>query len=399
MASSSSTSSSKLLYPPAGFPWALVGAGLILVAVEVLFRLAAPTKVIPYSSNALEEHLAVANYLSDVRPADVGFIGSSMTREGVAAPLVREQLQSALGRRVYVANYGASALVADEANAIVRYMLQHRTVSRLLIYEVGLHHFRPSISSRATRVAIFWSLRDWFEDWAQSGKPATRVLPVVIRHEVGQWWRTLRYGRQLEHWAGEWLGLAKGSRVPMRGDHSGKWRSKANLAANSTRRESLVRRWVGGHLRGGRYAKMDPELVQCLEQTLQMCRDHHISLVLYEVPLSASVRAKVPPKVYEEFYALIDQLASTYGVPFYRLADLELQFGDEHFADATHMNRHGATLLTEALTEKVILPRLASGKEGIQEERPGRDPREHPQNGRGYDGRDRGGARAAAGEL
>jgi hypothetical protein len=183
---------------------------------------------------------------------------------------------------------------------------------------------------------------------------------MFIRRQAGQGWLTLRYRERLRQWSQQLLRLTNKPMVPMLGDYPENWdaRTTASLA-DPARRDSLVQRWLHRNLRGGRYPKIDPTLVVRLEQTLQLCRQHQIPLVLYEMPVSPALRAKMPPDVYKEFYALVGELAGVYAVPFYRVADLDLSIGDEHFSDVVHMNRRGATLLTHALTQKAILPRLA----------------------------------------
>ncbi|MFI5378976.1 MAG: hypothetical protein ACHRHE_06755 [Tepidisphaerales bacterium] len=364
MVRSSSTSSSEpgasdAPRLPGGFPWALAGAVLILLAVEAAVRLADPADVIPYSSGR-EEHFAVANYLSTFGPADVGFIGSSMTREGIAAPLVRTRLEQALDPPFYVANYGCGGMVADEGNAIVNYMVRNKKAPRLLMYEVNLHHLRPSVSSQSGLLAIFWDLHDWFRNWDRTGTPRTRELPVVLRREIGQWWLTLRYRDRVPEWTREWLRLSRSVPVPIQGEYSKFLGFNTHLSANPAKRDALLKKWLAGGLRDGHYPKMSGELAQCLEDTLRLCRDNQITLVLYEMPLWPGVQSRIPADSYAEFYRVVGGLADKYQVPFYRLADLPVTLGDEHFIDVTHMNRHGAAVVTGALLDKAILPRLGA---------------------------------------
>ncbi|MGA2496362.1 MAG: hypothetical protein ABSH20_01390 [Tepidisphaeraceae bacterium] len=364
MVRSSSTSSSEPGLPDApllsgGFPWALAGAVLILLAVEAAVRLADPADVIPYSAGR-EEHFAVANYLSRFGPADVGFIGSSMTREGIAAPLVRARLEQAVDAPFYVANYGCGGMVADEGNAIVRYMVRNRKIPRLLMYEVNLQHLRPSVSSQAGLLAVFWDVKDWFQEWARTGTPRMRELPVVIRRDIGRWWLTLRYRDRVSEWSREWLRLARSVPVPIQGEYSKLLGFNTHLSANPAKRQFLLRKWLDGPLRNGRYPKMDRAMVEYLEDTLRLCRDNQIALVLYEMPVWPGVQARIPSETYEEFYRVVDGLSDKCQVPFYRVADLQVTLGDEHFIDVTHMNRHGAAVMTGALIDKAILPRMAA---------------------------------------
>jgi len=241
-------------------------------------------------------------------------------------------------------------------------MIRHNAAPRLLLCELGPQQLRPSTSFRMGTTAIFWNLQDWFRDWAQRGKPASRALPMVIRREAGQWWLTLRYRERLRQWTQQFLGLSEKPTVPMLGDYPENWDDPtAASLANPTRRDALVERWLHRNLRGGRYPKISPALVASLEQTLQLCRQHHIHVVLYEMPISPVLRTKMPPAVYKEFYDVVGKLADAYGVPFYRADALNLRLGDEHFADVVHMNRDGATPLTHALNQKIILPPASAG--------------------------------------
>lgn len=359
MENPSSTSNSDLPALPGRFPWALAGAALILLAVEIALRFVSPQRIIPYASG-LAEHLAIANCIADVGPADVAFIGSSLTRDGIIAPLVRAELETAFECPVYVASYAASALVMDETLAIVKYMIRKNASPSLLLCELSPQQFRRAVSSRLGATTIFWDINDLAKNISQKRPDSTRAIPMFLRREVGQYWITLRYREALRQWIQQALRLIDKPSIPMLGDYPGHWnrRSTASLA-DPARRKSLVQRWLQRNVHDGQYSKIDHRLVARLDQTLLQCRQYNIPIVLYEMPLSPALKQKMPPDVYREFYALVADLARKHQVPLYLIDDLGLKLGNEHFADAVHMNRHGAALLTDALTQKVVLPRLA----------------------------------------
>jgi len=358
MASSSSTSSFDGTKLPGGVPWAFIGAVAILLAVEVAVRLAPPARVIPYRGG-LEEHFAIANYLHRVGAADVGFVGSSMTRAGIAAPQVREELEAVTGQSLYIANYGASGATADETSAIVHYMVRRNALPRLLMYEVSPPHFRPSTSFRLRKVAIFWGLHDWIGAWHLSPRQRMRVMPIVVRNEIGDRYLTFRYRDRFRYLAQELIGFSRALPAPMAGRLPQNWHQRASFAqASEERRERLVLRWLQGNSIDPE-ARLNEELVADMRRTLETARRLKIPMVLYEMPLTATARQTLPPHFFDDFYALMEDFSQRYGVPFIRIEDLGIELTDEDFADPSHLNRQGAMRLTQALTQRVIIPAMA----------------------------------------
>jgi len=235
-------------------------------------------------------------------------------------------------------------------------MLRKKSVPRVLMYEVSPAHFRLSTSYRLGKLAIFWSIADWLraDDIGYSGW--LRTLPMVVRGQIGDCYETFCYRERLSQWVKTQLGLFKPYPAPMAGAMARNWQTRAVLAnAGPARKDMLFSRWLNVWIRDGQFA-LDPGLIADFERSLKTCHENGITIILYEMPFTQRARSAFPPQTYPDFYRIVDSLSQKYSARFVRLDELGVQFDDECFADFTHMNRTGATKLTTALAQKVILP-------------------------------------------
>lgn len=92
-----------------GLPWAFAFALLIFLGVDVGLRFINPKRVIAYEPGIHEYH-AVRTYIDTLGPAEVAFVGSSQTREGILAGDVRRILETNGVKNVEVANYGVAGM-------------------------------------------------------------------------------------------------------------------------------------------------------------------------------------------------------------------------------------------------------------------------------------------------
>jgi len=196
VADSSSTSSSK---PPIRFgaPWGLLGAIVLLVAVEAALRIIGPIKLIAFASDE-GQYRAVRDFVDAQGPADVALIGSSQFREAIAMPRLTESIEKCAGHDIWTANYSMRGARVDVLDAAVRYMLRQPRPPKLIIVGLSPRDLRLK-EPDWPRVAIFWTPADWLREF-RGHREVLDVLPIVVRNEAGWGLWSLRYREEISLW-------------------------------------------------------------------------------------------------------------------------------------------------------------------------------------------------------
>jgi hypothetical protein len=369
----SSTSSSEATVRRAGFPWALIFALGIVLVVELLIRGAEPRHLISYQYGE-DAYYAAANHLDAYGPADIAFLGSSRTKEGIAVPEVTAALEAAGYGDLTVANYAAAGSHADETRALCDYLLA-RGRPRLILCGVSPRVFEGA-EPRMARSAIFWGASDWRRAHGEDPAAALRVWPTVARNYLSDASRTLRYRRKPKSIAAdlrrahEQLGLAGPTfsvrqilagdvmPSPLNGQYSaGQVYESHHSLVTRPIDDDQVRKYVNRFLVDGEYVMGDVRMRE-LEALVAACRKTGVQLVFFETPISAILMRHQPEGVYERFLDRMWRLAEEGTAWFVTVDDLQLTFDDSEFAEQSHLNLAGARKLTRAITERIIVPEL-----------------------------------------
>lgn len=82
-----------------------------------------------------------------------------------------------------------------------------------------------------------------------------------------------------------------------------------------------------------------------LEEMVGFIQEHGMQPVFVVIPMHSSYVAGITGGQREYFYAVLERVATRYGVPL--MDGLELSLPDAAFADATHLNRFGSMLFSQ----------------------------------------------------
>lgn len=363
----SSTFSSEERPLPTGPPWALGLALVLLAIVELALRQIPVSDLIPYDNGATEYH-AVARFLETVGPAEISVIGSSRAREAIVASEVSRLCQARLGRSVSVANYACSGARATENEALVEFLLA-RGQPKLLLYGVSPRQLLERDEPRE-QFALFWDWPAWWRHYRQDPQQIGKLLPVVIRNTVGQWYRTLRYRRKAAVVVHDLLialragdvssrtlrDLAAGRYLPSppNGQRSRWHASRPDLSLVQREvSEERVRLYVQRLLYDGKYF-IEGTQPQRVQHIISMCNQAGVKLALVEVPLNDLLLRHLPPGAHSVFRATMRSLADAGGVTFVASDEFDVEFTDHEFLDQSHLNYRGALRYTQALFDRVI---------------------------------------------
>lgn len=344
--------------PRGGFPWAFAGALLILLIVEGAVQTADPATVIPYRLGE-QEHHAVAAYLDALGPADVCFVGSSHTREGVIVGEAQKRLKRA-GVSVEVANYGLSGARADGTELVVRRILEAGRRPRLIVYGISVRDLR-SRRTDWTRAAIFWDLGDWYRSLGVAPTRVGPLFPQVLRQEVGRRWLTLRYRERPRHWLAARLGADGADPCGILGRELSAWhRTDRSLKTRAVPQRQMEEYLEHNRLNDPTEADGDRRAQEAMVLLMRACRAADVPLVLYEVPMPEELASRLAPGLYERHLATVSRLTRREGVPFVRFEELGINIGAGGFREHSHLNRRGALKLTKAIVDKIVIPSLAA---------------------------------------
>ncbi len=354
-----------------GFPWAFILALIIVACVESAFRFAEPRALIPYNIGEVE-YEATAQLLEAYGPAEISFIGSSRTRECIDAPIVSERLESALSRPVSVANYACPGTHASENLMVTKYLLANGRPS-LVLYGVSCYQLWGD-TLRTKGTTEFLTVPTWWRMLHEDTPQAISMLPTVIWRLVGTHWHTLRYRKRVSTLIGDFVrtfrhrkkfpldihDILRGapSPSPQRGESTRWHRYFPNKSLqNRSFSEDSVTTFVSRKLKDGKYffTKMQEE---SMREILRALHAADVDVVLFEIPLPALLEKHLPPDTVSNARESIARIAASENIRFIPLEDYGETWTDADFLEWSHMNLHGATRLTEWLTDHVVLPHL-----------------------------------------
>ena len=358
MKSRSSTSSFEAPQHTPHVPWALLGALLIVGAVELGVRQLSPSDWIPYEWKGPLWYTAVREHLEFNGPAEVAFMGSSRTREAFVVPLLREEVPKAVGRPITIVNYGAPGCNADEAEAIVRIMARQTHPPKLLLY--GITPYQLADLEYDVQGAPLWSLAHWWQRWREPDHhpDVFKMWPFVLRNEIEDRYRTFAYREMIPLRVWEALTKFQLPGCPIKGEYSKhQLLTPERSLINTPQSSGHLKRYIAPRVRRGEYV-MGGRQLDALRRVMQRCRDAKIRLILIELPQSELLRKHLPPSTLRQFYALVAPLAEEFDVPFVRVRALGTDFGDSEFREMSHLNLYGATRFTSIMIRDVIVPAL-----------------------------------------
>ena len=366
-------------------PWAFILALLLIVGVEVVWRITGPPGPIPYDLGEREYH-SLAAHLAAHEPAEVVIIGSSRGRESVVVPELRQAAEQALGRPVTVANYSLSGGRADQHEAVLRRLLRNRKNPALILVGLAERDLRQN-EAHYDLLGLFWRLPDWLRAFRQGGVKTLEALPYVARNEFAEWSYTLRYRPQIRHTVQARLsGVPDPIPNPIEGGHTPHHASvlerlakdpgyqERSLATRKRGRkkdqsfQDEVRKYVKGQLRKGKFP-MDEPLVGSLERIADLCSKAGVPVIFFETPPSDVLRKYLPEGAYRKYLDTVRQTARKRNVPWLTLETMGLRIDDSHMRDKAHLNYKGASALTRALATHGVIPRLKDPSAPLEADR------------------------------
>jgi hypothetical protein len=339
----------------------------LLLGLELAVRWVHPSGTVPYSLEGVGEYRSLAPELEAFGPARVSIVGSSRAREGLLLPLLHRYLEREPGGAPSVASYAIGGARAAEVELVVRKLLAADVPPDLIVY--GLTPRQLLDRDWFRNSAYLWDLAGWWEERRVRGGMIDRHLPQVVRNELVRYVHAYRYreeiGAAFAIPASEsfrerlYSGLSQRDtpHSPMRGDLTVLQRNTPSISRDVSAEH--VRGYVDSLWIPGKWSMERQE--RSLGATLTRCREAGVPLVLFEVPTSSILREHLPKGAYRRYRVAVARAAQAHGVPFLSVEDLGLELARRDFREQSHLNWRGATKLTRAVAERVVLPALHHG--------------------------------------
>ena len=341
----------------ARIPWALIGAILMVIGADGFLRWSNWPTVLPYEMGRMEYYVA-AEQIDRSGPAEVSVVGSSRTRESLVIPEMSRRLSAAVGRKVNVASYACSGAYTSDFEAVVRKILRAKHKPKVILIGLGE---RDLINGGRMwdEVAIFQNFHDLRGDYDERGFEVTNDLPILIRHTIGEYWRTLGMREFLRYQIVQRVLGNDEPRVksPAEGGKS-IWQQHSpsrNLKKKPVKKSRVLERAAATE----DWEMPDPQLERALDDLAADCHRAGVPLVFYEVHRSQALRRAFPRSLYARFLRVVNDAADRHGARFVELGDLNLDLNDLDMREPSHMSYRGAMKLTDALADRIVKPILA----------------------------------------
>lgn len=339
-------------------PWAFLGALFLFLACELGVRAAPARAVVPYLSTGRSTYPAIRHFVEEEGPAEIAVIGSSRARESMAAPELRAACELALARPLTVGNYASPAASADEVEAIVRILVGQERKPALVLY--GISPLQLSTKAAAVQHAgRLWLLEDWERERPKlSEAAAERMRSMALHNEVGRWSRLYAYRDMAGIRLRALLGREAVHSNPLLGEltYQQVHQPERRLSDHPVR-DAAVRNYLRPRMQGDRLP-LGGRATRNFESILALCKEAGVPIVVYEVPLSETLRRNYPPGTLDRMRRIAQELTNAYRVPYLRAEDLGASFDETQFRDLSHLNLDGARRLTAILAEKAVIPAL-----------------------------------------
>ncbi|GJM19070.1 MAG: hypothetical protein DHS20C14_12830 [Phycisphaeraceae bacterium] len=360
-------------------PWRLPAS--LLVAVALLLGFEAFIRTIPADRLAFggvgargDVAHGYFRYLLDKPPVpDVAFVGSSRMRDDIICSAVERVCADELGRPIRVQNYGWPTATNADLDMITEAIFRAGSPDVLIVgLEPRTFTVRPRPPDQYMPYPTPERWRRLLED-GFANDPARRAFTNGLAEEASRAFafrgRFTTAGFNAAAYAtdGDWhlamreLTLPK-HELPLTGGLA--WnhvRMPHDSLAKTPKHPEQLTRYIEYQFVGE-----DPYIVTQEERApvyalIERCRAAGVPVVFLDMPAPDVLRAAWPVGTAARYADEIRAIEAA-GVAVHTPEQLGLTLGDEHFREQSHLNLAGATLYSERVAERVIVPRLDRSK-------------------------------------
>jgi hypothetical protein len=361
---------------PDRLPKATLLAIALLILAELAIRLIPTERLLPRAVSGPGVHtdsglFSVLAMIDARGSADIALVGSSMMREAVNVPQMRETLRTRFHHKLTVGDYSVRGARAEEFGQIAHELLASKRAPKLILVGLSLRDLQALPPERRLQsLTPYWQLDDWLK--AVLGKPTSQspiinhqssllaLLPTVVSNTFIRHCRLLRHREVLRD-----LVLHPTRRLPaaelnpITGKAGENFRS---LVAEGLVTVKATRKQLARQSRTNSLA-MDESALAAIERLVTQSQARGVKVILIEMPIPQVMRKALPRAEYDDFLTRTASLARVKNIPFLQSEDfakLNFPSKDGYFLDSQHMNSYGNTRFATILAT-VAARELAAG--------------------------------------
>jgi len=332
-------------------PKALILAGLIVFACELIVRFLNPLTLISYEGG-MPGYWTSRILLEKGFAPDIMIVGSSRTQQGVVPSVFMRQLEHQFDRPIRVGNYAQGGASSTELISMIKFALKQEKHPKVILWGMTPSQFAKS-EPYSDRSAVFWSLAEWTEASKSSGKLQWNYLPTVVRNEIGRVYKTFEYRHypllQLRAFAKKLM--SKPYSNPMLGGRSARHYGKQSSLQITPHLIRDLRSHIDDeHLVEGKFPFSIKKMRQ-IQEIAQLCQEAGVTLIFFDAPSSPLWNEYLPQNVYPQYYSYVKEYLSDMA-PYIYLSNSDIALTNEKFRDTSHLTYKGATYYTSELYKR-----------------------------------------------
>ncbi len=351
----SSIFSSEKTMPTKGFPFALVIAILLILGLEGFLNFQNSETLLQYGTG-LGAYYEIRHTIEDKGNSDICVLGSSRGRESLVMPLLRSMVSKKLGEEISVANFSCPDGKTDELLMVTDLMLESGPFPRLVLYFISPRIFMgPELS--VLRREVFGEFPNQYGASNKHILAAYSEKPLWdLRNQISNNYLSFRHRYHIRNF---FVSNIRGRKPtsPVQGEYS-TWqmytpnRSLVNKPVSSSHIKTFVQRIFDENTT----SFYNPDRIIAFRENLLSLQDSGIGVILIEAPLAPPLLQEIPTQAFNEFDQIIKSITMETQVPYFSQKDLGTRLGLMDFREQSHLNLAGATKVTTALANQVIVP-------------------------------------------
>jgi hypothetical protein len=294
-----------------------------------------------------ELYRGARDYMAWGGQADEIFVGSSRTAEGIRAPLWRELREADTGTKMDVGVFGLPAASAPEMETMLQFGFRHGFLPKTIYYGITPVQFFPGLPN-ATNYQRFWAIIDYWRN--RKTDPLRQHSPpnILIRNNLRDHICLLGMKRRI-HEIFHIAYTQKFFPTMFLGEehYYHLYEDELDSSLRQARKSRIgILRWEQENV----VTELSERKVASLRAVAELCREHNVELILYELPLTQDIMGYYKYDTERErYWEVIGSVAEEYDLEWVPLSRLGVDFPIEYFRDLSHLNSKGAEILTRNL--------------------------------------------------
>lgn len=272
-------------------------------------------------------------------------------------------LSNGLGKNVEVVNLGMAGIVASDQKLILEKALAFKKKPSMVVWTVAPAEFvwNDGRELDKTRIGLAFKTYSWPADAGSLALTADRLRRECVWHFDLLQNELAAFKAPMSDYVNQLL------QRPEEPDKN--LASKQALAENQT--DDGISSAMDAYGRKNtlddlphfkmNYAKIDKKLfdkqLDCFKQTLDLCNQNDVPVVVVNMPLTKNNRDLLDKSVYEKYISSVSEIAQHHHSPLIDM-DNSNQFTLSDFYDSTHLNEAGGKKLFAALADRI--PKLTA---------------------------------------